>query len=153
MDTGDDTWRSAFETVFLGAVRLARAVAEVAGPGGASIAFVLSTSVRSPIPNLAVSNGLRPGLSMVAKTLADELGHKAVRVNGIMPGRIATERLRALTDGDSEEARREDLASIPLGRYGEPEEFGRMAAILLSPIASYVSGSLLTVDGGSLRAL
>jgi 3-oxoacyl-[acyl-carrier protein] reductase len=154
MATGDDAWRSSFESVFLGAVRVARALAAAAGGGdGASIVFVLSTSVRSPIPGLAVSNGLRPGLAMVAKTLADELGPRAIRVNGIMPGRIATERLQELTAGQDEDARRADLAAIPLGRHGEPEEFGRMAALLLSPVASYVTGSLVTVDGGALRTL
>jgi 3-oxoacyl-[acyl-carrier protein] reductase len=153
MATGDDAWRSSFESVFLGALRLARAVAEAAGGDGASIVFVLSTSVRSPIPGLAVSNGLRPGLAMVAKTLADELGPRAIRVNGILPGRIATERMAELDAGADEAARRAALAAIPLGRHGQPEEFGRMAALLLSPVASYVTGSLLTVDGGALRTL
>src|SRR4051794_11520026 len=72
LDVSDDAWREAFEAVFLGAVRLARTVAAHVGDGGA-IAFVLSTSVKAPIDGLAVSNGLRPGLAMVAKTLADEV--------------------------------------------------------------------------------
>lgn len=150
----DDTWRTSFESVFLGAVRLARAVAEELGAGG-SLAFVLSSSVRSPIPNLAISNGLRPGLGMVAKTLADELGPRGIRVNGLMPGRIATDRLRELDSaiGDPQEVRTRNEAAIPLRRYGDPEEFGRVAAFLLAPASSYVSGVMMPVDGGMLRTI
>ena len=106
MEISDDEWRQAFDTVFVGAVRLARAVGAELGDGG-SIAFVLSSSVRSPIPGLAVSNGLRPGLAMVAKTLADELGPRGIRVNGLMPGRIGTDRVREMDEaqGDADEIR------------------------------------------------
>jgi 3-oxoacyl-[acyl-carrier protein] reductase len=152
MEIGDDAWRSAFESVFLGAVRTARTVARVAEPGG-SIVFVLSTSVRSPIGSLAISNGLRPGLAMVAKSLADELGDRSIRVNGMLPGRFATERMTELESGLDEHARRRAREAIPLGRLGEPHEFGRIAAVLLSPVASYLNGSLVTLDGGASRAL
>jgi 3-oxoacyl-[acyl-carrier protein] reductase len=150
----DEQWSAAFETVFLGAVRLAREVGAELGDGG-SLAFVLSSSVRAPLGNLAISNGLRPGLAMVAKTLADELGPRGVRVNGLMPGRVGTERVAELdaSTGDAAAARKTAVATIPLGRYGEPEEFGRAAAFLLSPAASFVSGTMLPVDGGMLRAL
>ena len=154
MATSDAEWTAAFESVFLGAVRIARTVAQrVTGP--ASIAFVLSTSVRAPLAGLAVSNGLRPGLAMVAKTLADELGPRAIRVNGLLPGRVATDRVRDLDDatGDAEAARAASSASIPLRRYGRPEEFAAVAAFLLSPASSYVSGSMVAVDGGLVRAL
>ncbi|MDX6286541.1 MAG: 3-oxoacyl-[acyl-carrier protein] reductase [Frankiales bacterium] len=150
MDTTDDQWRSAFESVFLGAVRLARAVAAELSAGGA-IAFVLSTSVRSPIPGLAVSNGLRPGLAMVAKTLADELGPAGIRVNGLLPGRISTQRTMELTP--DEQVRRGIAETIPLRRFGDPEEFGQVAAFLLSPAASYLTGVMLPVDGGALRTI
>jgi 3-oxoacyl-[acyl-carrier protein] reductase len=154
MEVPDDQWTTSFEAVFLGAVRVAREVAAELGEGG-SIAFVLSSSVRSPIPGLAISNGLRPGLAMVAKSLADELGPRGIRVNGLLPGRIATERLTELDEasGDPEGARQEARERIPLRRQGEPEEFGRAAAFLLSPAASFVSGAMLPVDGGALRAL
>ena len=150
----DAQWSAAFESVFLGAVRLAREVG-AALPSGGSLGLVLSSSVRAPLPEMAISNGLRPGLAMVAKTLADELGPKGVRVNGLLPGRIATDRVAELdaSTGDAEAARRAAEASIPLGRYGEPEEFGAVAAFLLSPAASFLTGVMLPVDGGLLRSL
>jgi 3-oxoacyl-[acyl-carrier protein] reductase len=150
----DEQWTAAFGSVFLGAVRLAREVGQVLPPGGA-LAFVLSSSVRAPLADMAISNGLRPGLAMVAKSLADELGPAGVRVNGLLPGRVNTERLAELdaASNDPDAARAAALRTIPLGRYGEPEEFGRVAAFLLSPAASFVSGSMLPVDGGMLRAL
>ena len=150
----DEQWSTAFGTVFLGAVRLAREVGAELGEGG-SLALVLSSSVRAPLADMAISNGLRPGLANVAKTLADELGPRGVRVNSLLPGRVATERVAELdaSTGDAEAAREAAIATIPLRRYGEPEEFGRAAAFVLSPAASFVSGSMLPVDGGMLRAL
>jgi len=150
----DEQWRGAFESVFLGGVRLVRDIGLELGAGG-SIAMVLSTSVRQPIGNLSISNGLRPGLAMVAKTLADELGPRGVRVNGLLPGRVGTDRVAELDAamGDPDAAKAAAVASIPLGRYGEPVEFGRAAAFLLSPAASFLTGVMLPVDGGALRAL
>jgi 3-oxoacyl-[acyl-carrier protein] reductase len=150
----DEQWSAAFESVFLGAVRLAREIG-AALPAGGSLGLVLSSSVRAPLPEMAISNGLRPGLAMVAKTLADELGPRGVRVNGLLPGRIATERVAELdaSTGDAEAARRAAEATIPLGRYGEPAEFGAVAAFVLSPAASFLTGVMLPVDGGLLRAL
>jgi len=150
----DADWTRAFESVFLGAVRLTREIAESLHEGG-SIALVLSSSARAPIPGLAVSNGLRPGLAMVAKTLADELGPRGIRINGLLPGRVNTDRVAELDamGGDPEGARAAAVQQIPLGRYGEPEEFGRTAAFLLSPAASFLTGVMLPVDGGMLRSL
>jgi len=102
----DDQWRDAFESVFLGAVRLAREVASELTEGG-SIAFVLSSSVRVPIGALGISNGLRPGLAMVAKSMANELGPRGVRVNGLLPGRIATDRMAYLNERLTSEQRAE----------------------------------------------
>lgn len=150
----DEQWVEAFSSVFLGAVRLGREIGTRL-PSGGSLAYVLSSSVRSPLPDMAVSNGLRPGLAMVAKTLADELGPSGVRVNGLLPGRVGTERVAELDalSGDAEASKAAALRTIPLGRYGEPEEFGRVAAFLLSPASSFVSGAMVPVDGGMLRAL
>lgn len=145
MNASDEQWQHAFETVFLGAVRLARAVGSVLGDGG-SIALVLSSSVRSPLSHLAISNGLRPGLAMYAKTLADELGPRGVRVLSLLPGRIDTPRLRGLGSAPLTD-------DIPLRRLGTPQEFGTVAAFLLSPAASYLTGVVVPVDGGMLRTL
>ena len=122
---------------------------------GAAIGFVLSTSVRQPIPHLAVSNGLRPGLAMTAKALADELGPRGIRVVGLMPGTVATDRITEIENasGDAAAMRARTEAGIPLRRVGRPEEFGRVAAFVLSPAASYVTGTMIAVDGGVLRSL
>lgn len=148
----DEQWRRAFDSVFLGAVRMCRAVVAALPPGGGSLALVLSTSVKTPVAGLAASNGLRPGLAMLAKTMADELGPQGVRVNGLLPGRIATDRLSEIDGPDPQVRARADRA-IPLRRSGRPEEFGRVAAFVLSPAASFITGVMLPVDGGSTRAL
>ena len=166
--TTDDAWRSAFESVFLGAVRLARILAaDLGGQGdggavggsftgtGGSIVFVLASSVRVPLAELAISNGLFPGLAGVVKTLAGELGQAGIRVNGLLPVRIATDRVRELDAlrGDPDEVRARLSEHIPLRRYGEPEEFGRAAAFLLSPAASYITGAMIPVDGGAISSI
>lgn len=147
----DDDWRAAFESVFLGAVRLARVVSGHLDEGG-SIAFVLSTSVKAPVVGLGISNGLRPGLAMVAKEMAGELGARGIRVNTLLPGRIDTDRVRELdgTRPDPAAAKQSWEARIPLGRYGRPEEFGAVAAFVLSPRAGFVTGVQVPVDGGLL---
>ena len=148
-DTTDEQWQSSFESVFLGAVRLARAAAEELGAGGV-IGFVLSGSVHEPIPGLTISNALRPGLAGFAKSLADELGPRGIRVVGLLPARIDTDRVREL-DGlsaDPVATRVANESRIPLRRYGTAEEFGRVAAFLLSPAASYLTGIMVPVDGG-----
>lgn len=147
----DDEWRAGFESVFLGSLRIARAVAEQTRANG-SIAFVVSPVVRIPIPWLAISSGLRPGLAMVAKLLAEELGPRKVRVNSLLPARTVTEGLQELDAEDSRGGQRV-RASSPLGRDGTPEEFGRVAAFVLSPAASYVSGATIPVDGGAMRTI
>jgi 3-oxoacyl-[acyl-carrier protein] reductase len=149
-DNTDEQWRAAFETVFLGAVRLARTAAAALGEGGV-IGFVLSGSVHEPIPGLTISNGLRPGLAGFAKSLSDELGPQGIRVVGLLPARIDTDRVRELDalSGDADAARTANESRIPLRRYGAPEEFGNAAAFLLSPAASYLTGVMLPVDGGA----
>ncbi|MFI6805769.1 SDR family oxidoreductase [Streptomyces luteogriseus] len=149
-DNTDEQWQTAFESVFLGAVRLARAAAADMEAGGV-IGFVLSGSVYEPIPGLTISNGLRPGLAGFAKSLSDELGPRGIRVVGVLPGRIDTDRVRQLDalSADPEATRAASESRIPLRRYGTPEEFGRVAAFLMSPAASYLTGVMVPVDGGA----
>ena len=150
LGTDLEHWARAYESVFLGTLRLLRTVAAELGDGGA-MALVLSTSVREPLDDLAISNGLRPGLAMIAKTLAGELGPRGIRVVSLLPGAVATERLAGLTSNPAALAAR--AATIPLRRIAEPDEFGRVAAFVLSPAASYVTGTVISVDGGAVRGL
>jgi len=143
LDLDDAQWRAAIDGVLMASLRLLRALAPRIAVGG-SILVVLSSTAKEPLRDLGASNALRPGLAMVVKDLADSLAPE-VRVNGILPGRIATQRLREVATGDLG-------AGVPLGRPGDPEEFGRVAAFLLSPAASYVTGALVPVDGGLLRS-
>src|SRR3954451_15204986 len=116
-----------------------------------AIGLVRSTSVKQQISGIEISNGLRPGLAMWAKQLDDELGPRGIRVFSLMPGRILTDRMTSLMP---DAADRERLAAtIPLRRMGQPEEFGRISAFLLSPAASYLTGLAVPVDGGALRSL
>ena len=155
MSTEDGQWRLGFESMFLGPLRLARCVGSNLSHEGGSLVLVLSTSVREPVDGLALSNAMRPGLAMTAKTLADELGPANVRVNAVLPGRVEAERRRPAdpAPGRPEEPRRPLEADVPLRRFGEPLEFARPAVFLLSPAASYVTGTVLAVDGGLTRSL
>jgi 3-oxoacyl-[acyl-carrier protein] reductase len=107
-----------------------------------------------------LSNVIRPAVSALVKTLADEFAPKKIRVNQLLPGRIATERLTYLDDANAkragitlEEQRKLSMGAIPMGRYGEPEEFARAAAFLLSDAAGYITGATLQVDGGAMRSI
>jgi 3-oxoacyl-[acyl-carrier protein] reductase len=153
LQTTEDQWRAGVESVLLGPLRLVRALVPHLGDG-AAVGFVLSSTVREPIGGLAISNGLRPGLAMTAKALADELGPRGIRVFGLMPGTIATDRIAEIeaASGDAAAARARTEAAIPLRRVGRPEEFGRVAAFALSPAASYLTGTMIPVDGGRLRS-
>jgi len=114
------------------------------------IVNVTSSTVREPIDNLALSNAVRPGVVGWAKTLARELGPKGITVNSIAPGRVDTERLREVyPEGPTES----DLAAIPLRRLGTPREVGDLVAFLCSDRAAYITGTLITVDGGLTRGL
>ncbi len=154
----DEQWRSAFDSVFLGPVRMARTLCQLERPataGELAVTFVLSTSVRSPILPLGISNGLRPGLGGVVKALADEHAGRGIRVNAVLPGRIETDRIKEIEEasGDAEQARAEALRAIPMGRIGQPAEFGKVAAFLTSPAASYITGTALAIDGGATRSI
>jgi 3-oxoacyl-[acyl-carrier protein] reductase len=155
----EDAWRKAIDGTLLAAIRLIRASLPALRDGrDPAIVIVLSSSIREPVPGIVTSNVLRPGLNGLIKSLVAEIA--PVRINGIAPGRIDTDRVRSLdasrakeTGTTIEEVQRTMLLRIPLGRYGETAEVGRVGAFLLSPAASYVNGVVIGVDGGMIRSL
>jgi 3-oxoacyl-[acyl-carrier protein] reductase len=158
-DLDDAAWERAVAGTLTGAVRLIReALPHLREGRDPAILIILSSSVREPIPGLVTSNVLRPGLAGLVKSLAGEIA--PVRINGLAPGRFDTERVRTLDATRARQAgtsvaevQRQTRSRIPLGRYGDPDELGRVAAFLLSPAASYIHGVVLLVDGGMSRSL
>ncbi len=154
LSTPEETYRSAFDTVVVAAIRAARDVV-AAATGPVALAFVLSTSAKEPLAGMAPSNVTRPGLAMLIRELADEFGASGSRVVGVMPGTVQTDRINWLASQSPDPAAAiADMgAAAPMGRVGQPVEFGKVAAFLLSDAASYVTGCLVPVDGGRLRGL
>jgi len=161
MTFDDAAWQQAFDLLLMSVVRTVRLAApSMEARGGGAILVGTSSSVKEPIPHLALSNVLRSGVTSLAKTLSLELAPKRIRVNTLIPGRIATDRLRHLDEVSAkregvsvDEHQRRAQATVPLGRYGDPDEFGRMGAFLLSSAASYITGASVQVDGGLIRGL
>ena len=157
----DAAWQNAIDLLLFSTIRMVRSVVpSMKQRGGGSILVTTSSSVKEPIPNLALSNVVRGGVSALAKTLSLELAGDRIRVNQNIPGRIDTDRVKQLDEiaasrqGISAvDAKAKSMAAIPLGRYGEPVEFGRVAAFLLSDAAGYMTGATVQVDGGLIKSV
>ena len=157
----DAAWQDAAELLLFSTLRMVRAaVPHMERRGGGAILVSTSSSVKEPVPNLGLSTVLRASVSALSKTLALELAGKKIRVNQIIPGRIDTDRVRHLDEVNAkkagipvDQAKAKAVAGIPMGRYGVPDEFGRVGAFLLSDAASYMTGATVQVDGGQIRSV
>jgi 3-oxoacyl-[acyl-carrier protein] reductase len=152
-------WTKAIELSLMSHVRLIRAaLPHLRQSDAAAVLTITSYSVKQPIPGLVLSNSIRAATVGLTKTLALELGREGIRFNSILPGWTETERVtelmtfRAEQNGTTmEEEIAKQMAESPLGRMARPEEFAKPAAFLVSPAASYITGVMLTVDGGMVK--
>lgn len=157
----DKAWQDAADLLLFSALRMIRAAVPLMQQrGGGAILVSTSASVKEPVSNLGLSTVLRASVSALAKTLAIELAPSKIRVNQIIPGRIDTDRVRQLDEINAkkagvsvDEAKTRALSGIPMGRYGDVDEFGRVGAFLLSDAASYMTGATVQVDGGLIRSI
>ena len=157
----DAAWQNAFELLLLSAIRMIRlAVPSMAARGGGAIVLPTSSAVKEPIPNISLSTVMRTSVSSLSKTLALELAPQKIRVNQLIPGRIHTNRVEEIDIENSkragitqEEQRKRIWATIPMGRYGDPDSFAAAAVFLFSDAAAYITGASLQVDGGLLRGI
>ena len=157
----EEQWHKAFEQNLLSFTRMVGAAApEMKKAGYGRVLTIASSSIKQPIPNLALSNALRAGVWGIAKTLSRELAPQGILVNVIAPGRIDTERIAELDQANAQKAgkpiddvRRASVASIPLGRLGRPEELANLVVFLASQAASYITGQAIMVDGAAGNAL
>jgi 3-oxoacyl-[acyl-carrier protein] reductase len=157
----DAAWQNAIDLLLFSTLRMVRAaVPSMKARGGGAILMSTSSSVKEPIANLGLSTVLRASVSALAKTLAIELAPDRIRVNQIIPGRIDTDRVKQLDEIagkkqgiTTDQAKANAITTIPMGRYGEPPEYGRVAAFILSDAAAYMTGSTVQVDGGLIRSV
>jgi 3-oxoacyl-[acyl-carrier protein] reductase len=149
-----ESWDTAYQLTLMSAVRLVNAsLPHLKESRQGRIVFITSISVRQPIPTITLSNSLRAAVTGLAKTLSRELARDAITVNCLAPDSILTDRIRqiaAATGADPEERIKQMAASAPMGRLGEPAEFGAACAFLCSRNAGYITGQTLGVDGGAL---
>lgn len=157
----EDAWQKGIDLCFMAHVRLIKsALPYLRKSDAASILTVTSLTVKQPLPNLLISNSVRTATVGLTKSLALELGKEGIRINSILPGWTETERVTELMNARvkannstlEEEARRQ-AAEIPLGRMGQPAEFANAAVFLVSPAASYITGTMLNVDGGFIKGI
>lgn len=161
MDFSEDDWESAFNLTLMSAVRMIKEVLPfmVKNKGG-SVVAVTSSSVKEPIDVLLLSNVFRSGVTSLVKSLSMEFGKHNIRFNNLVPGRIDTDRVKALDKLNAEkkgismeEQRKFEFSNIPMGRYGSIDEIGKAGAFLLSDSASYISGETLIVDGAKTKTV
>lgn len=159
-ELNDKDWQNAFELTMMSAVRLIRATLPAMKVSGGSILTLTSSTIKEPVDYLTLSTVMRSGVASLAKSLADNLAKDNIRINNLIPGSIRTDRMDALNQyisgrsGISQQQARENIeAGIPMARYGEAEEFAKAAVFLLSGAASYITGSSLSVDGGSMKSM
>ncbi|WP_299092959.1 SDR family oxidoreductase [uncultured Metabacillus sp.] len=156
----DDDWQHSFELNLLSYIRITREVLPYMKKNGGKIVNIASSSVKEPIPGLILSNTFRTGIVGLTKTLATEFAPYHILINTVAPGRIATDRVAFLDEkaaekqGVSRDVIEEKIKNaIPLGRYGEPEEFANYVAFLLSDANSYMTGQTLLIDGGLIKSI
>ena len=149
------------ENTLMSAVRMIREVLpEMRRKKSGSILTVTSSSIKEPIDNLLLSNVFRSGVTSLVKSLSFQLARDNIRINNLVPGFFDTERLKELDLRNSgewrlslENVRKINFEKIPMGRYGDPDEFGKAAIFLLSEAASYVTGETFIIDGGKMRTV
>lgn len=156
----DEQWQTAFELNLLSYIRLIRESLPFLKEHGGKIINIASSSIKEPIPGLLLSNTFRTGIVGLTKTLAQELAQYGILINTVAPGRIATDRVRHLDEVNAEKMQisREEVeervkGTIPLGRYGKPEEFAKVVVFLASDANSYMTGSSFLVDGGMVKSI
>jgi 3-oxoacyl-[acyl-carrier protein] reductase len=159
-DFDDTAWQNAFELNLLSYVRTIREALPLMKENGGKVINIASSSIKVPISGLILSNVFRLGIVGLTKTLAEELAPYNILINTVAPGTIATDRIshlnnmRATNLGVSvDEVEKRTKAGIPLGRYGEPEEFAKVVTFLASEANSYMTGSSFYVDGGAVKAI
>ncbi|RYG73685.1 SDR family oxidoreductase [Lentibacillus lipolyticus] len=160
-DVDDQAWQYAFELNLLSFTRVIREVLpHMRNGGGGHIINFASSSIKQPIDNLILSNTFRAGITGLSKSLSQELAGDNIFINTIGPGRISTDRVQSLDrikadalDMEVEDLQASNEKQIPIGRYGEPEEFAKLAVFLCSEANTYITGQSLLVDGGMVKAL